>query len=146
MLDRSGERVRAVLNILLESPYFCAYDDRDLFFFLRRHRREFADSFTAYYGWSLLIDAKCARVYKPEWYNTAITPTSRTMFNFTKRDECLAFMMLLEFYEHQLEENGMTADDKEKTCDSASVTCWPTSAAVLVSAFRKKQKDTPKTL
>lgn len=113
LLDRSGERVRAVLNILVESPYFYASDDQDLFFFLRRHRREFTDFFTAYYGWTLLMDAKCARVYKQEWYNRAVNPASRTMFNFTRRDECLAFMMLLEFYEHQLEENGMTADDKE---------------------------------
>ncbi len=59
------------------------------------------------------MDSKCARVYKTEWYNTAISPAARTMFNFTKRDECLAFMMLLEFYEHQLEENGMTVEDKE---------------------------------
>ena len=113
LLDRSGDRVRAVLNILVESPYFYASDDQDLFFFLRRHRREFTDFFTTYYGWTLLMDAKCARVYKQEWYNKAVNPASRTMFNFTRRDECLAFMMLLEFYEHQLEENGMTADDKE---------------------------------
>lgn len=113
LLDRSGDRVRAVLNILVESPYFYASDEQDLFFFLRRHRREFTEFFTVYYGWTLLMDGKCARVYKPEWYNKAVNPTSRTMFNFTRRDECLAFMMLLEFYEHQLEENGMTADDKE---------------------------------
>ncbi len=113
LLERSGDRVRAVLNILVESPYFYVSDDQDLFFFLRRHRREFAEFFAAYYGWTLLMDAKCARVYKPEWYNKAINPASRIMFNFTRRDECLAFMMLLEFYEHQLEENDMTADDKE---------------------------------
>lgn len=113
LLDRNGDRVRAVLNILVESPYFYVVDDQDLFYFLRRHRREFAEFFTAYYGWVLLMDSKCARVYKAEWYNKAVNPAARNLFNFTKRDECLAFMMLLEFYEHQLEENGMTADDKE---------------------------------
>jgi hypothetical protein len=34
------------------------------------------------------------------------------MFNFSRRDDCLAFMMLLEFFEQQLEENGMTVEDR----------------------------------
>lgn len=113
LLDRNIDRVRAVLNILLESPYFYLSDSQDLFFFLKRHRREFAEFFNVFYGWTLLMDNKCARVYKTDWYNPAISPAARAMFNFTRRDECLAFMMLLEFYEHQLEENGMTVDDKE---------------------------------
>jgi len=112
MLDRSGDKVRAVLNILLESPCFYATDRQDLFYFLRRHRREFSDFFEKMYGWQLLMDAKCARVYKGDWYNTAITPANRAVFNFSRRDECLAFMMLLEFFEQQLEENGMTVEDR----------------------------------
>ena len=113
LLDRSGDRVRAVLNVMVESPYFYSSDDQDLFFFLKRHRREFTEFFKVFYGWTLLMDSKCARVYKADWYNPAISPAARTMFNFTRRDECLAFMMLLEFYEHQLEENGMTVEDKD---------------------------------
>ena len=113
LLDRSGDRVRAVLNVMVESPYFYCSDNQDLFFFLKRHRREFSEFFKVFYGWTLLMDSKCARVYKADWYNPAISPAARTMFNFTRRDECLAFMMLLEFYEHQLEENGMTVEDKD---------------------------------
>ncbi len=113
LLERSGDKVRAVLNMMMESPYFYCDDHPDLFFFLKRHRQEFAEFFTAFYGWTLLMDGKCARAYKSEWYNTAIAPGSRALFSFTKRDECLAFMMTLEFYEHQLEENGMTVEDKE---------------------------------
>ena len=112
LLKRHGDRVQKVLNILLESPYFYVEDDHDSFLFLRRHRADFVEFFKSFYGWSLLIDSKCARVYKAEWYNTAIRPANRALFNFTKRDECLAFMMLLEFFEQQLEENGMTVDDK----------------------------------
>jgi len=112
LLDRNGDRVRAVLNILLESPYFYSSDDQELFFFLKRHRREFTDFFSTFYGWTLLMDAKCARVYKEHWHNTEIGVAARTMFNFTRRDDCLAFMMLLEFFELQLEENGMTVEDK----------------------------------
>lgn len=113
LLKRNGDRVQKVLNILIESPYFYVEDDHDSFLFLRRHRAEFVEFFRQFYGWALLIDTKCARVYKAEWHNTAITPANRSLFNFSKRDECLAFMMLLEFFEQQLEENGMTVEDKQ---------------------------------
>ena len=113
LLKRNSVRVQAVLNVLLESPYFYAADNHDVFLFLRRHRREFTEFFKHFYGWNLLIDSKCARLYKGEWYNRAITPKNRSLFQFTKRDECLAFMMLLEFFEQQLEENGITVEDKE---------------------------------
>ena len=112
-LKGSRDRVQAVLNILLESPYFYAEDNQEHFLFLRRHRREFAEFFKEFYGWTLLMDAKCARVYKAEWYNRAISQRHRSLFHFTKRDDCLAFMILLEFFEQQLEENGITVDDKE---------------------------------
>ena len=113
LLRRQGDKVQKVLNILVESPYFYAEDDYDGFLFLRRHRAEFTDFFKKFYGWRLLIDAKCARIYKAEWYNTAITPASRSLFRFTRRDECIAFMVLLEYFEQQLEENGMTVEDKQ---------------------------------
>lgn len=112
LLKRNSERVQAVLNILLEGPYFYAEDNQEHFLFLRRHRREFAEFFKQFYGWSLLMDTKCARVYKAEWYNRAISPRHRSLFQFTKRDDCLAFMILLEFFEQQLEENGITVEDK----------------------------------
>ncbi len=113
LLKRSNDKVQAVLNVVLESSYFYAVDDYDLFLFLRRHRREFTDFFKIFYGWELILDSKCARVYKADWYNRAITQANRALFHFSKRDECLAFMMLLEFFEQQLEENGMTIEDKE---------------------------------
>jgi hypothetical protein len=113
LLKRNSERIQEVLNILVESPYFYATDHQEHFLFLRRHRREFTDFFKQFYGWTLLMDTKCARVYKAEWYNRAISPRHRSMFQFTKRDDCLAFMVLLEFFEQQLEENGITVEDKE---------------------------------
>lgn len=113
LLQRSRDKVQKVLNILMESPYFYAQDDQDSFVFLRRHRSEFAEFFKQFYGWSLLMDAKCARVYKSDWHNNAITTANRALFTFSKRDECMAFMILLEFFEQQLEENGMTVEDKQ---------------------------------
>ncbi len=113
MLDRSGDKVRAVLNILIESSCFYVTDQKELFYYLRRYRREFTEFFDKMYGWQLSMDSKCARVFKREWHNPAITSANRALFNFRKRDECLAFMMLLEFFEQQLEENGMTVEDKQ---------------------------------
>ena len=113
LLKRNSDRVQAVLNILIESPYFYATDNQENFLFLRRHRQEFVEFFKQFYGWTLLMDTKCARIYKSEWYNRAISPRYRSLFQFTKRDECLAFMVLLEFFEQQLEANGITVEDKE---------------------------------
>ena len=42
LAQASGDRVRAVLNVLGESPYFYRTDDVKLFYFLRRHKSEFA--------------------------------------------------------------------------------------------------------
>lgn len=113
LLQRQGDRVRAVLNLLLESPYFYKTDDETAFHFLRRHRQDFSRFFEEHFGWTLIMDGKCARVYKERWYNREITESNRDFFNFTRRDECIAFMILLEFFEHQLEDNGMTVEDKD---------------------------------
>ena len=113
LLKRYPDRVRAVLNFLVESPYYYRDDNEVLFLFLHRHRREFNQFFEEFYGWSLVMDTKCARLYKEKWYNEAITPGNRPRFTFTKRDECIGFMLLLEFFEHKLEEASMTVDDRE---------------------------------
>jgi len=113
LMERNADRVRAILNILVESPYFYRTDDEDLFFFLRRHRGEFGSFFETFYGWRLLMDSKCARVYKDRWYNESVTEANRDVFDFRSRDECIGFMILLEYFEHLLEENAMTVEDPE---------------------------------
>lgn len=112
LMDRYPERVRAVLNLLVESPYFYRTDSEDEFLFLSRHQREFGEFYQELYGWALFIDNKCARVFKEKWYNERITPSNRLFFTFTRRDECIAFMLLLEFFEIQLEENSLSVDDQ----------------------------------
>jgi len=111
--ERSPERVREVLNILVESPYFYRDDHEEAFFFLRRYRAEFAAFYEQYYGWRLVMDEKCARVFKGTWYNEAITEPYRDAFGFRHRDDCIAFMVLLEFFESQLDENALTVEDPE---------------------------------
>lgn len=113
LMERHTDRVRAILNILVESPYFYRADDEDLFFFLRRHRNEFSSFYETFYGWRLLMDSKCARVYKEHWYNESITEANRDIFDFRSRDECIGFMLLLEYFEHLLEESTMTVEDAE---------------------------------
>ncbi|MFW5813565.1 MAG: DUF2398 family protein [Fibrobacterota bacterium] len=113
LLGRNTERVRTVLNLLTESPYFYREDDETAFNFLRRHRQEFARFFEQFFGWTLIVDSKCGRVYKERWYNGSVTESNRDFFNFTRRDECIAFMMILEYFEHQLHENDMTVEDRE---------------------------------
>jgi hypothetical protein len=113
LLEQHRDRVQPVLNILLESPYFYPQDNDDAFRFLSRYKHEFTRFFSDHFGWELIIDSKCARVYKPLWHNEAITPANRELFTFSKRDECIAFMLLLEFFEHKLEVESITVDDHE---------------------------------
>ncbi len=110
---RSEGKVQAVLNVLLESPYFYKTDNEDLYLFMRRYEKEFASFFDSHFGWQLTVDSKCARVYKPKWYNERITPANRDMFNFSRRDDCIAFMLVLEFFEKKLEEEAIGIDDPD---------------------------------
>lgn len=98
----SRSRAQAVLNCLTESPFFYREDDPDLFEYLRRQRAEFARFFEESFGWDLHLDRKCARLFKPRQYNPALTPKQRHLFDLTRRDECLLFMLLLEFHEGEL--------------------------------------------
>ena len=113
LLQKQKSRVQAVLNILLESPYFYKTDHEEHYLFLRRYQREFAGFFEETFGWQLVLDPKCARLYKETWYNERITPSNRDFFNFTRRDECIAFMLLLEFFEHKLEEDSASVEEPD---------------------------------
>ena len=110
---QSEQKVQKILNILLEAPYFYREDDLSLFLFLSKYKRAFAGFFRKFYGWDLIVEFKCARLYKPAWYNERVTEVNRDMFNFTKRDECVAFLLLLEFFERELQEQAVSTDDKE---------------------------------
>ena len=49
--EQTAVNVRAVLNILLESPYFYKTDDERLFHVLMRYKRAFAAFFDKFFGW-----------------------------------------------------------------------------------------------
>ncbi len=113
LLENQETRVHGVMNILLESPYFYRKDDEELFLFLSRYRFDFEKHFRKYFNWQLIIDTKCARLYKDKWYNKSLTEGQRSRFHLSKRDECLAFIMLLEFFEHQVEEHDLRVDEDD---------------------------------
>jgi len=109
--EKYPDNVKVVLNLMLESPYFYRGDHEEAYLFLRRNQQEFREFYRDWFGWDLIVDDKCARVFKENWFNTKITPTNRLQFRLGKRDECIAFMLLIEYFEKILEENTMTAND-----------------------------------
>lgn len=111
--DQTSVLVQSALNILMESPYFYKTDDERTFLVLQRYRQAFSAFFDKCFGWTLVMDPKCARLYKPKWFNEAITTPNRDMFGFTRRDECLGFLLLLEFFERESREQGVSAEDRE---------------------------------
>jgi hypothetical protein len=106
-------RVQAVLNVLVEAPFFYRDDDPELFAFLRRHKAEFVRFYDELYDWRLVVDTRAARLYKTRWHNRALKPSQHDVFDLTRRDDCLAFLLVLEFYEHLLEDRNVDVDDPE---------------------------------
>lgn len=109
----SKKRVQSLLNVLTETPFFYRDDDPNLFAFLRRNFSEFQRFFDELFGWQLVVDARCARLYKPRWHNGALKPSQHDVFDLTRRDDCIAFLLVLEFHEHLLEERNASIDDPE---------------------------------
>ena len=66
IMSESGQneqKVQKILNILLEAPYFYREDDLSLFLFLLKYKRAFAGFFRKFYGWDLIVEFKCARLW-----------------------------------------------------------------------------------
>ena len=106
--------VRALLNVLLESPFFYQTDDPDLFAYLRLNQEAIGHFFMRYFGWELYVDRQAARIIKPQLYNNSLKPSQRDMFDLTRRDECSVFMLLLEFYEKLLRDFNSNYDDDKR--------------------------------
>jgi hypothetical protein len=109
----NGPRVTAVLNVLGEAPFFYREDDPELFQFLRRNKAELTRFYDELFGWELIVDARTARLYKETWHNRALRPSQRDMFDLTRRDDCLGFLLLLEFHTRLLEQHNLAGDDAE---------------------------------
>jgi hypothetical protein len=105
------EKVRALLNMLTESTFLYPADDQDLYHFLRSNQSEFEQFFESNFGWQLHLDSQCARLIKRKHYNENVPPTARALFSLRKRDECLLFALLLEFFEEEGQKQGVLTDD-----------------------------------
>ncbi len=107
------DKMRRINNMLLESPFFYRDDDEELFLYLRRNGAAFKSMFEDCFGFELVVDGRCARVLKPRWHNRALKPSQHDVFDVTRRDECIAFLLVLEFYEHLLDQQNVSVDDAE---------------------------------
>lgn len=109
----SRPRVQAILNILGEAPFFYREDEPELFAVLRRNFSEFQRFYEELFGWRLVLDGRTARLYKSRWYNPGLKRSQHDVFDLTRRDECIAFLLVLEFYEHLLDERNASPEDDE---------------------------------
>lgn len=112
----STRRSTEILNHLTESTFFYREDAPDLFDYLRRHQADYREFFEQFFGWGLHVDRKCARLFKRELYNTALRPKQRDLFALTRRDECLVFLLLLEFHELQMQAQNVLYEQDENLC------------------------------
>lgn len=104
---------QSILNILTESPFFYAQDDPVAFSSLRRNKKAFEEFFNKYFGWRLYVDSRMARLVKDKSHNKSLNSAQKSFFNLTTRIECILFMFLLEFYEHQCHEQQFSYDDHQ---------------------------------
>jgi hypothetical protein len=58
-----------------------------------------------------VIETRFARLYKPRWHNTSLKRSQHGLFSLTRKDDCVAFILVLDFYERLLEERGASVDD-----------------------------------
>lgn len=104
---------QAILNILTESPFFYADDDPPRFSSLRRHKSAFEKFFDKFFGWRLYIDAKMARLIRDKNFNDALRSAHQRYFNLTSRLECVLFLVLLEFYEHESDVQDFSYEESQ---------------------------------
>lgn len=92
--------VRRALNVLTEAPYFYLEDDRALFQYLRRNRNAFQNFAKFYFGWDLIVDARCARLIKRgDRENPELKSGHVDSFHLPRRNLALVFLILLELFE-----------------------------------------------
>ncbi|PKL39283.1 MAG: hypothetical protein CVV41_21770 [Candidatus Riflebacteria bacterium HGW-Riflebacteria-1] len=104
---------QAIINILTESPFFYADDDPPRFTSLRRHKSAFERFFSKFFGWRLYVDAKMARLIRDRNFNEALRPSHQRYFNLTSRLECVLFLVLLEFYEHEGDQQNFSYEESQ---------------------------------
>lgn len=107
------DRFIAINNILTEAAWFYRTDEPELFYELQHYEAAFRDFYRENFGWELRVDGKCARLVKDRVHNPALGAAGIVEFKLRGRDEYIAFLLLIEFYEKLLSEQSLAASDRE---------------------------------
>ncbi|WP_337747565.1 DUF2398 family protein [Victivallis vadensis] len=113
LLKKYPDRFIAVNNILTEAAWFYKTDEPELFYELQHYESAFRNFYKRNFDWELRIDGKCARLVKNKVYNPELGNTGIVEFKLRGRDEYIAFLLLIEFYEKMLSEQSLSASDRE---------------------------------
>ena len=113
LLAKYPDRFIAINNILTEAAWFYKTDEPELFYELQHYESAFREFYKKNFGWELRIDGKCARLVKNKVYNPELGSSGIVEFKLRGRDEYIAFLLLIEFYEKLLSEQSLAASDRE---------------------------------
>lgn len=112
LLSHNREMVVKLNNILTESAWFYKTDDPELFYDLHHNEHAFAAFYRENFNWELRVDDKCARLVKDRIYNPGLG-SATVLFKLRGRDEYVAFLLMIEYYEKLLSEQSLSANDRE---------------------------------
>ncbi len=113
LLETYPQQTRRVLNLLTESPFFYRSDAPNDFDFITFNKPVLTAWFRMVFGWELMGTGACFRLCKDHWENRELKWSQRSVFRLTKRNECLAFLTLLIFFEKRTASEGYSPDDPE---------------------------------
>ncbi len=112
LLTRNRDEVVRINNVLTEAAWFYKSDDPELYYTLQHNEQAFAEFFRRNFNWELRVDGKCARLVKDRVYNPELGANT-VQFKLRGRDEYIAFLLMIEFYEKLLSEQSLSAGDRE---------------------------------
>ncbi|MBR4664148.1 MAG: DUF2398 family protein [Lentisphaeria bacterium] len=113
LLGKYPDQFIAINNILLESAWFYKTDDPERFYELQHYESAFREFYRKNFGWELRLDSKCARLVKKKIFNPELGHAGIVEFKLQGRNEYIAFLLLIEFYEKLLSEQSLSASDRE---------------------------------
>ena len=111
--NKYPEHFIAINNILTEAAWFYKTDDPERFYELQHYESAFREFYRKNFDWELRLDAKCARLVKKKVFNPELGHSGLVEFKLQGRNEYIAFLLLIEFYEKLLSEQALSAADRE---------------------------------
>ena len=112
LLRKYRDSFAEINNYLTESAWFYKTDDPELFYVLQHYESAFREFYLDNFNWNLRLDGKCARLVKDKVHNPALG-NGIVQFKLRGRDEYMAFLLLIEFYEKLLSDQSLSTSDKD---------------------------------